>query len=183
MIIVALFLKVAIYFCSIFSNSGTNACSESNGGCDELCLALPNSERVCACSDGKKVSNETHCIGKMSSDNTYNQHWLLLSTKFKTVLKKCATVFNSRHSCLKKVAPIKKDIQFAEGYKMLHWQITAESFCGWSCEFVTCEKLYWFIIDNPKCENITILSVLFLLRQSKCKEWQIIMANITSQLS
>ncbi|XP_071823394.1 prolow-density lipoprotein receptor-related protein 1-like isoform X3 [Apostichopus japonicus] len=47
---------------------GTNACSVSNGGCDELCLALPDDTRECACGDGKKINGTT---GQCIVDDSY----------------------------------------------------------------------------------------------------------------
>lgn len=57
--------KPVLSFFSDFPHVGTNACSVSNGGCDELCLALPDDTRECACGDGKKINGTTgQCIGE-----------------------------------------------------------------------------------------------------------------------
>lgn len=34
---------------------GVNKCSKNNGGCSDLCLALPNDNYVCACPEGKEL--------------------------------------------------------------------------------------------------------------------------------
>eukprot|EP00057_Strongylocentrotus_purpuratus_P026506 XP_011680980.1 PREDICTED: low-density lipoprotein receptor-related protein 1 isoform X3 [Strongylocentrotus purpuratus] len=43
------------------AQKGTNACSVKNGGCEHLCLPVPDG-KVCQCENGKKLINGTQCI-------------------------------------------------------------------------------------------------------------------------
>lgn len=43
------------FYLKPFFHSGVNKCSKNNGGCSDLCLALPNDNYVCACPEGKEL--------------------------------------------------------------------------------------------------------------------------------
>lgn len=43
---------------------GPNGCEVENGGCLHLCLPIGQSRRICQCTDGFTLINETFCEGK-----------------------------------------------------------------------------------------------------------------------
>eukprot|EP00118_Oscarella_pearsei_P008228 m.41639 g.41639 ORF g.41639 m.41639 type:complete len:859 (+) comp33209_c0_seq3:2643-5219(+) len=42
--------------------SGRNGCSHKNGGCEQLCMAMPSGRRTCQCSYGRLASDGRNCL-------------------------------------------------------------------------------------------------------------------------
>ncbi|XP_071495091.1 low-density lipoprotein receptor-related protein 1-like [Diadema antillarum] len=66
------------------TQTGTNGCSEKNGGCQQLCLPVP-SGYVCQCENGMKLGNETHC----TEDPDYVRHSICRESQFECNNGRC----------------------------------------------------------------------------------------------
>ena len=49
--------------------TGSNTCSLSNGGCQQLCLPVGPGKHVCKCTAGFKLTGKNQCTGRKTSES------------------------------------------------------------------------------------------------------------------